>query len=301
MGDHDVVRAAQARDRVEQDHDVLAVLHQPLRLLDHHVGDLDVAVGGLVERGRDDLHVRPLHVLLHIGHFLGPLVDEQHDEVDLGVILDDGVGELLHQDGLAGLGRRYDQAALAFADRAEDVHDPHRQIAVFTLELELLFGIAGAQVVERDAVLRLFGFLAVHHLDLQQRQIALALFRRPDLSHDRVARAQVEALDLARGDVDVVGAVQVIPIGAAQEPVPFGEDLQHAFAAEHRVGVEQRLFDAEDQILLAEPRIVLNVEALGHRVQFRDGLSLQLGDIHVCFSSMLRFKAGETPGWGSGL
>ena len=50
---------------------------QPLRLLDHHVGDLDVAVGRLVEGGGDDLR---LHVLLHVGDFLGPLVDEQHDE-----------------------------------------------------------------------------------------------------------------------------------------------------------------------------------------------------------------------------
>ena len=38
-----VVRARQPRDRVEQDHDVLPVLDQPLRLLDHHVGDLHVA------------------------------------------------------------------------------------------------------------------------------------------------------------------------------------------------------------------------------------------------------------------
>jgi hypothetical protein len=34
-----VVRAAEARDRVEQDHDVLAELDEPLGLLDHHLRD----------------------------------------------------------------------------------------------------------------------------------------------------------------------------------------------------------------------------------------------------------------------
>ena len=74
---HHVVRAGQTGDGVEQDHDVAPVLDQPLRLLDHHVGHLDVPVGRLVEGGGDDLR---LHVLLHVGDLFGPLVDQQHDE-----------------------------------------------------------------------------------------------------------------------------------------------------------------------------------------------------------------------------
>ena len=109
---HHVVGPGQAGDRVEQDDHVPAVLHQPLGLLDHHVGHLHVAVGRLVEGGGDDLR---LDVLLHVGDFLGPLVDQQHDQHDLRVVLADGVGQLLHQDGLAGLGRRHDQGALALA------------------------------------------------------------------------------------------------------------------------------------------------------------------------------------------
>ncbi len=55
-----------------------AVLDQPLGLLDHHLGDLHVPGRRLVERRADDLAAatEPLHV----GHFLGPLVDQQHDE-----------------------------------------------------------------------------------------------------------------------------------------------------------------------------------------------------------------------------
>ena len=63
--------------------DVLLVLDQALGLLDHHLGHLHVALRRLVEGRRDDFAVdRPLHV----GDFLGPLVDEQHDQVDLGVV-----------------------------------------------------------------------------------------------------------------------------------------------------------------------------------------------------------------------
>ena len=111
--------------------------------------------------------------------------------------------------------------------------------------------------------LRLF---AVDDFDLEQREVALALLRRPDLAHDRVAGAQVEPLDLAGRDVDVVGAVQIIPVGAAEESVAFRQNFEHALATEHRVGVEQRLLDAENEILLAEPGVVGDVQALGHRV-----------------------------------
>ena len=83
-GGHDrVVGAGQAGDRVEQDHHVLLVLDQPLRLLHHHLRHLHVAVGGLVEGGGDHLAV---HGPLHVRDLLRPLVDEQHDEHDLGMV-----------------------------------------------------------------------------------------------------------------------------------------------------------------------------------------------------------------------
>ena len=63
-----VVRAREARDRVEQDHDVVARFDEPLRLLDHHVGDLHVAVGA----GSSNVELMTsarLHLLLHVGDF----------------------------------------------------------------------------------------------------------------------------------------------------------------------------------------------------------------------------------------
>ena len=66
----------------------------------------------------------PSHRSLHVGDFLGPLVDEQHDEVDFRVVLGHRLRDVLQQDRLAGARRRDDQAALALADRREQVHDP---------------------------------------------------------------------------------------------------------------------------------------------------------------------------------
>ena len=87
-----VVGAGEAGDGVQEDRHVLALLDQALGLLDDHLRDLDVALGGFVEGRGDDLG---LDVLAHVGDLFGPLVDEEHDEVDLGRVLGDGVGHLL--------------------------------------------------------------------------------------------------------------------------------------------------------------------------------------------------------------
>ena len=178
---------AEAGDRVEQDHHVALVLDQALGLLDHHVGHLHVALGRLVERRR---HHLALHRALHVGDFLGALVDQQHDQHHLGVVLGDGVGDLLQQDGLAGLGRRGDERPLALSDRAQQVDDAGLDAAVLGLEVELLLRIERRQVVEQDLVLGRLRTLEVDRLDAQQREVALALLGRAHLAGDRVAGVQ---------------------------------------------------------------------------------------------------------------
>jgi cobyrinic acid a,c-diamide synthase len=53
-----VVGAREARDRVEQDHHVAAVLDQALGLLDDHLGHLHVAAAGSSKVEADDLGLR---------------------------------------------------------------------------------------------------------------------------------------------------------------------------------------------------------------------------------------------------
>ena len=82
-----VGRAAQPRERVQQDHHVPARLDHALRALHGELGQADVRVSRGVRGRRQDLggdraaEVRDL---------LRPLVDEQQDEVDLGMVLADG-------------------------------------------------------------------------------------------------------------------------------------------------------------------------------------------------------------------
>ena len=130
---HGVVGPGQAGDGIQQDDHVPLVLHQALGLFHDHFGHLDVALGRLVEGGTDHFG---LDAALHVRHFLGPLVDEQHDEDDLRVVLGDAVGDVLEEHGLAGAGGGDDQAALAHADRRHQVHDPGGEILRVGLQLE---------------------------------------------------------------------------------------------------------------------------------------------------------------------
>ncbi len=119
-GHHGVVGAGQAGDRVEQDHHVLLVLDQALGPLDHHLGDLHVADGRLVEGGADDFGANGAG---DFRDFLRALIDQQHDQVDVRVVVLDGLGDVLQHHRLTGFRLGDDEAALATADRGDEVED----------------------------------------------------------------------------------------------------------------------------------------------------------------------------------
>ncbi len=267
-----VVRARESGERIQQNHYVLAVLDQPLRLFQNHVRHLNVTRGALVERRAHDLRARSAGD--HLGHFLWPLVDQQHDDCDLRMILGDRVGHLVKQDCLSRARGRHDDAALAFANRCHDIDDAHAEIAVLRLESEPLIGILWAQVVERDAILGLLGIFRVDALDLEQREVPFPRLGRPYLSTDLVSRSQAESLYLRRRDVDVVRPREVAPVLAPQKPVPLGQNLQYAITVQHDVGIEQILLDLEDEILLPETRGAVNLEPVGHLLELGHGFSL---------------------------
>src|SRR5262249_40556000 len=273
---HGIVGARQARDRVEQHDDVAPVLHQALRLLDDHLGDLHVTGGRLVEGRADDLAA---HRPLHVGDLLGALVDEEHDEDDGGMVGGDAVGDVLEHHRLAGARRRDDEAALSLAHGGEEIDDPGRELLRLELEPELLLRIERRQVVEQDLLPRALRLLEVDGLDLEQREVALALLGRTDLPRDHVAGAQVEAADLTRGDVDVVGTRQVVVVGTAQEAEAVGQDLEDALPADCSVELGLRLENGEDQLLAPERRRPLDAHLLRQRRQVTDLLLLQLLEI----------------------
>jgi hypothetical protein len=208
---------------------------RPLGLLDHHLGHLHVALRRLVEGGR---HHLAAHRALHVGDFFRPLVDEQHDQIDLGVVPGDAVGDVLQQHRLAGARRRHDQAALPLADRRQEVHDAARQVVAVGLEIQLFLRIERREVLEEDLFLGLLRRLEVDRLDLDQREVALAVLRRPDDARHGIAGVEVELADLRRRHVDVVGARQVVVVGRAQEAEAVGQRFEHALR-EHRAALSR--------------------------------------------------------------
>src|SRR5207244_2788348 len=74
--------------------------------------------------------------------------------------------------------------------------------------------------------------LAVDLVDLDQREVALAVLGRTNFALDRVAGVQVEAADLRRRDVDVVGSGEIPGVRRAQEAEGFGQYLQRAVAVD---------------------------------------------------------------------
>ena len=196
------------------------------------------------------------------------------------MILGDRVGHLLEEDRLAGPGRRDDQTALSFADRRDDVDHPHAEIAARGLQMDALIGVAGTQIVEDRPRCADDRWISVDGIDAQQGEIALPILGWTDLPDDRVARPQIEAFDLRRRDVDVVGAGEITPVLAPQEPVPLVQNLQDPLGVQVDGGTEQVPLDPEDEILLAQARYVVDMEVFGDCLELRDGLPLEIDDVH---------------------
>ncbi|MNQ54555.1 hypothetical protein D3C85_686240 [compost metagenome] len=256
------------------------MLDQALGLLDHHLGDLHVAGRRLVE-GRGDHFAA--HGALHFGHFLWTLVDQQNDQVAFRVIARDVGGDVLQHDGLAGFRRRHDQATLALADRCAEIDHPAGDVfggAVAGLHDQTLGGEQRRQVLEQNLVLGVLRAIVVDRVDLEQGEVTLAFFRRADLANDGVAGTQVEAADLARRDVNVVGAGQVGSVRGAEEAETVLENLQHAITGDFLTAFSVFFQQRENHVLLARTSHAFQAHLFGEFQQFGDRLLLEFGQIH---------------------
>ena len=187
----------------------------------------------------------------------------------------------LQQHGLAGARRSDDEAALAFADGSEQIHDAAADVFAHGLHLDALLGIERRQVVEEDLVAGLFGRLEVDGLDLDQGEVLLAFVGRADVAADGVAGLEVELANLRGRDVDVVGAGQIVVVGGAEEAVAVGQDFQHAFGEDVAFFFALGLKDLEDQVLLAEAAGAGDFQGARDAAQFGDVFFFQFGDGHV--------------------
>ncbi len=197
------------------------------------------------------------------------------------------VRDVLHHHRLAGLGLGDEQGALAFADGGDQVDDAAGDVllaADVALELEALLREERRQVLEHDLVLALLGRDAVDAVDFHQREVAFAVLGDAHFAFDHVAGVQVEAADLAGGEVDVVGGRHVALVDGAQEAEAVRQHFEHAVAEHLFAALGALLHDREHQFLLAQAGHVVDLEGFAHRDQCTDVHGLQFGKMHCLFT-----------------
>lgn len=101
------------------------------------------------------------------------------------------------------------------------------------------------------------------------RSSVFALFRWPDLAGDGIAGAQVEAADLARGDIDVIRARQVGAVCTAQEAKTIGQDFQHTVAKDIFTTLGVRLEDGKNNVFLVRPSQIFQPHGFAELDQLR--------------------------------
>src|SRR5438477_7150817 len=198
----EVVRPCETGDRVEENDHVASGLDEALRALEGELRDTSVIFGRLVDRGREHLAIDGS---ADVGHFLGPLPDEDDHDVNVLVIPGDAVCDVLQELRLAGFRRRHDKRALPITEGVYQVDEALAEVRAVDLEVEHLVWEDRNEVLEHRPALCLLRVDAVDRLNAQQAEVLFAVLRRSRLAGHKVAGPKAEAPNLARADVHVFG------------------------------------------------------------------------------------------------
>ena len=163
-------------------------------------------------------------------------------------------------------------------------------------QAHLFLGEQRRQVLEHDLVLVVLGGQAVDLVELVQREVALAVLGDADLALDHVAGVQVEAADLARRDVDVVGGRGEARVHVAQEAETVGQHFQHAVCVHQFTALGALLDDGEHQLLLAHAAGVFDLKRIGLLEDFRHVQCLEFVEVHGIHSCG---ESSQKPGEGA--
>ena len=174
----------------------MSAFYQSPGLFKYHVRYLHMSFGRLVECGSDHLG---LHAAAHVRNLLRALVNQEHNLVNLRVIVRDGIGYGLEQHSLTRLRLGHDKTPLSLSDRSEHIHDTAGKIALVTLseEIELLIREERSQEIERNPVPDEFRRPSVDIGNLYEREVFVTLLRRPDFACHGIAVLQRIVLYLA--------------------------------------------------------------------------------------------------------
>lgn len=98
---------------------------------------------------------------------------------------------------------------MALTNRCDEIHDAGREVfraSRTALEAESFLREKGREVFKENLVLLGVRFAVIDLVNFQQREVTLSILWRPNLPRNAIAGAQIEAANLAWGDVDIVGA-----------------------------------------------------------------------------------------------
>src|SRR5258706_2080578 len=189
------------------------------------------------------------------------------------------VGDALQQHRLTGTRRRHDETALPFADGRKQIHHAAGEILPGSFQAQALVGIERREIAEEDLVARFLRRFKIDGVDFDEREVTLALFRRPDLSGDSITGAKIEAPYLRRRYVNVVRPGQVVVLGRAQETESVRQAFQDALGENEAALLSLRLQNLENQLLLAKTGGAHDSEVLRNLVEILDAHVFELYQI----------------------
>ena len=181
----------------------MASFNKPTGLFEDHVGDLYMPFCRFVESGGDNLR---LYAAAHVGDFLGTLVDQKDDFVNLGMVVGDRIGYRLQEHGLTGLRLGDDQTALSLSDGSEHIHDTAGYVILMAVseKVEFLVREEGSQEVERNTVADIVRSAPVYILDPYQGEVFVTFLRGTDLTGHSISCLQCVLFDLILGNMYVI-------------------------------------------------------------------------------------------------
>ena len=191
-----------------------------------------------------------------------------------------GVAVSSHEDRLAGPRRRNNQPPLPKPDRSNQVDNSSTEMLCIIRQTQSLFRVQRSQVIEEDLVRQQIRVLAIDRFHSQQSKIPFIFLRWPNLTCDRGARTQTKTPNLTGTDIDVVGAGQVVVVGAAEEPEAFAAHLERALRLERRVLLEQRALDVEQEVVAPRGGRDRHAECFGLGEEIGERQAAERGRVH---------------------
>src|SRR6185436_13507475 len=171
------------------------------------------------------------------------------------------------------------EGALALAERVDEVDQPLAEVLRVRLEVDQDVRVDRGQVAEDGAPAGGVGVDAVDRVDPEHAPVLLGLARGAHGACDAIADPQAEAADLARADIDVVGARQQAM--TAQEAKALVDDVEDAVGVVVAGALGLALEDEVDELVLAVAAGGIDLELARHLAQLGDAHLAQVGDLEI--------------------